>query len=190
MTATQTAAIRAWMEVPENIGALYRALLATPAASLDVFNPFGDPPAFAGRRKMIGLGETRLEDAYGTALDALDGYPLFTLTQGLRLIGCFGGFAPGDWGDKARHIIAKNAHRLRERDEPKNRIIYRKKQEIIYARTAEDQKRWHDADKEVIVAALNRTETQVARLVNLGMDDLADLAQCLHRNADLRGEEE
>src|SRR5262245_51659214 len=61
MTATETATIRAWMAVPENIGALYRALLATPAAQRDVFNPFDEPPAFAGRRKMIGMGETRLE---------------------------------------------------------------------------------------------------------------------------------
>jgi hypothetical protein len=31
LSATQTAAIRAWMAVPENVGALYRALLAAPA---------------------------------------------------------------------------------------------------------------------------------------------------------------
>ena len=102
---------------------------------------------------------------------------MFTLTQGLRLIGYFGNFATGDWSDKARHAIAKNAYRLRERDEPNNRITYHKKQEIIYARTAEAQRRWHDADKEVIVAALNRTETQVMRLVSLGVDDLADLVR-------------
>src|SRR5262245_54465238 len=64
MTAEEREDIRAWMAVPENIGALHRALLAAPAVPLDVFDPFGDPPPFAGRRRMIGMGETRLEDAY------------------------------------------------------------------------------------------------------------------------------
>ena len=59
MTAAQTAEIRAWMAVPENIGALHRALLATPAAPLEEFDPFGTPPPFAGRLEMIGMGETR-----------------------------------------------------------------------------------------------------------------------------------
>ena len=60
MTATETKDIRAWMAIPENIGALHRALLETPAASLDLFNPYGRPPPFAGRLEMIGMGETRL----------------------------------------------------------------------------------------------------------------------------------
>jgi len=60
MTAAETKDIRAWMAIPENIGALHRALLETPAASLDLFNPYGRPPPFAGRLEMIGMGETRL----------------------------------------------------------------------------------------------------------------------------------
>ena len=117
---------------------------------------------------MIGMGETRLEDAYGAAVEALEGFPLFTMTQAQRLIGYFGDYKTGDWTDKARHTVAKNAYRLRERGEPNNRIKYRKRDEIVYARTAEDQKRWHDADKEMIVAALDRTEEQVARVVQGG----------------------
>src|SRR5262249_28815426 len=89
MTVAETKDIRAWMAIPENIGALHRALLATPAAPLDVFNPYGRPPPFAGRLEMIGMGETRLEDAYGTAIEALEGFPLFTMTQAQRLIGYF-----------------------------------------------------------------------------------------------------
>ena len=58
--------------MPENIGALHRALLMRPAVPLDVFDPYGDPPPFAGRLEMIGMGETRLEDAYRTAVDAHD----------------------------------------------------------------------------------------------------------------------
>ena len=100
----------------------YRALLATPAVPLTVFDPFGDPPPFAGRLEMIGMGETRLEDAYGAAIEALEGFPLFTLTQAQRLIGYFGDYKTGDWSDKARHTVAKNAYRLRERGETNNRI--------------------------------------------------------------------
>jgi hypothetical protein len=153
------------MADPANIGALYRALLATPAAPLELFDPYNQPPPFAGRRRMIGMGETRLEDAYGAAIDALDGYPLFTTTQVLRLVASFGNFTSGsgEWSDKARHTVTKHARRLRERNEPNNRIIYRDKQEIIYARTAKDQQSWHGADKEMILRALDRTELQVAR---------------------------
>src|SRR4029077_3964503 len=62
MTASQTADSRGWMAVPENIGALHRALLMTPAAPLDVFDPFGEPPPFAGRLEMIGMAKSRIED--------------------------------------------------------------------------------------------------------------------------------
>src|SRR5262249_7891907 len=92
MTAEGREGIRAWMTVRENIGALHRALLATPAAPLGVFDPFGDPPPFAGRLEMIGMGETRLEDAYGAAIEALEGFSLFTMTQAQRLIGYFGDY--------------------------------------------------------------------------------------------------
>jgi len=80
MTPSERTEIRAWMAAPENIGALHRALLMRPAVPLDVFDPYGDPPPFAGRLEMIGMGETRLEDAYRTAIDTLDGCPLFTMT--------------------------------------------------------------------------------------------------------------
>jgi hypothetical protein len=177
MAIADVGTIRTWMATPENIGALHRALLATPAVPTDVFNPFDDPPPFEGRIDMISMGETRLEDAYGAAIDALDGHPLFTLTQALRLIGHFGNFAAGSWSDKARHAVAKNAYRLRKRNEPNNRIAYRKKQEIIYARTTEDQQRWHSANKKIIAAALDRTEMLVVRIVSIGVDDLAGLAR-------------
>jgi hypothetical protein len=80
---------------------------------------------------MIGMGETRLEDAFGEAMAALEGVPLFTMTQAQRLIGFFGDFKTGDWSDKARHTVAKNAYRLRERSEPNNRITFRKRKEIV-----------------------------------------------------------
>jgi hypothetical protein len=172
MTPAERAEIRAWMAIPENIGALQRALLETHAAQLEIFDPYGVPPPFAGRLTMIGMGETRLEDAYGAAVEALDGFPLFTMTQAQRLIGYFGDYKSGDWTDKTRHIVAKRAYRLRERGEPNNRIRYLKRDEIVYARTAGDQKRWHPADTEMIVKQLDRTETMIVRLVNTGMTDL------------------
>jgi hypothetical protein len=183
MTPSERIEIRAWMAVPENIGALYRALLMRPAVPLDVFDPYGDPPPFAGRLKMIGMGETRLEDAYGTAMDALNGCPLFTMTQMQRLIAYFGDFKTGDWLDKARHTVAKNAYRLRERSEPNNRIKYRQRQEIVYARTNADQQRWHRVDTELIVRQLDMTEERMAQVVNAERDVLADLMRAQNPNS-------
>jgi hypothetical protein len=165
MTPAERTEIRAWMAVPENIGALYRALLMRPAVPLDVFDPYGDPPAFAGRLEMIGMGESRLEDAYGTAMDALEKCPLFTMSQMQRLIACFGDFRTGDWSDKARHIVAKNAYRLRERSEPDNRIRYRNRREIVYARTAADRQCWRSADTASIIEQLEATEARVADVI-------------------------
>jgi len=172
MTAKETEEIRAWMAIPENIGALYRALLETPAVPRDVFDPYGEPPPFEGRLKMIGMGETRLEDAYGAAIDALEGFPLFTMTQALRVIGYFGDYKTGDWSDKARHTVAKNAYRLRERNEPNNRIKYLKRDEIIYARTKADQQRWHPAETKFIVEQLDQTEKMIVRRINTGQIDI------------------
>jgi hypothetical protein len=173
MTVAQREEIRAWMANPENIGALHRALLATPAVPFTVFDPFGDPPPFAGRLEMIGMGETRLEDAYGEAMAALEGLPLFTLTQAQRLIGYFGDYKTGDWSDKARHAVAKNAYRLRERGEPNNRIKYLRRQEIIYARTKADQQLWRPADTKMIIKQLDMAEAIIVRLVNTGQIDIA-----------------
>ncbi len=172
MTPTERVEIRAWMAVPENIGVLQRALLETPAVPLDVFDPFGDPPPFAGRLEMIGMGETRLEDAYGAAVEALEGFPLFTMTQAQRLIGYFGDYKTGDWTDKARHVVAKNAYRLRERGASNNRIMYRKRKEIIYAGAKADQRSWHPADTQMIIKQLDMAEVMIERLVNTGMTDL------------------
>src|SRR5215472_9625868 len=114
MTKKDTAKIRDWMAVPENIGALYRALLNTPAVPTTEFDPFGEPPPFAGRREMIGMGKSRLEDSYEAAIDTLEGCPLFTMTQAQRLINYIGAYTSGGDGDRARHTVAKNAYRLRE----------------------------------------------------------------------------
>jgi hypothetical protein len=172
MTAKETEGIRGWMAIPENIGTLYRALLETPAVPLDVFNPYGEPPPFEGRLEMIGMGETRLEDAYGAAIDALEGFPLFTMTQAQRLISYFGDYKTGDWSDKARHTVAKNAYRLRERNEPNNRIKYLKRHEIIYARTKADQQRWRPAETQFIVEQLDQTEKMIVRRINTGQIDI------------------
>jgi Family of unknown function (DUF5906) len=172
MTVAETMDIRAWMEIPENIGALHRALLETPAVPLDVFNPYGRPPPFAGRLEMIGMGETRLEDAYGEAMAALAERPLFTMMQVQRLIGYFGDYKTGDWSDKARHIVAKNAYRLRERSEPHNRITYRKRKEIIYTCTESERRRWRRAEDAMIAAQLDRTEELIMRLISASQDDI------------------
>ena len=171
MTSMETADIRTWMADPKNIGALHRALLATPAVPLDVFDPYGVPPSFAGRIEMIGMGETRLEDAYGAAIDALEGFPLFTLTQAKRLVGYFGDYTSGDWSDRALHIIGKHAYRLHDR----TRIRHRKRREAVYARTEVERRRWLPADRPMIVAALERTEERITRVIGGGSGGQIDI---------------
>src|SRR5215472_12220406 len=95
--------------------------------------------------------------------DALKGFPLFTMTQAKRLIGYFGDYVSGDWANQVLHTIAKNAYRLRD-----GRIRHRKRREIIYARTEAERRRWLPADKAMIVAALDRTEERVTRVINGG----------------------
>jgi hypothetical protein len=68
-----------------------------------------------------------LEDAYDAAIKPLDGCPLFTMTQAQKLINHLAAHTGGD-SARARHTVAKNAYRLRQRDEPDNRIKYRKRQ--------------------------------------------------------------
>jgi Family of unknown function (DUF5906) len=167
MTPAETTELRTWMADLKNIGALHRALLAASAVPLDVFNPYGVPPPFAGRLEMIGMAQSRIEDAYEAAMDALEGSPLFTMTQAKRLIGYFGDYASGDWSNQALHTVAKNAYRLR-----KQRIRHRKRKEIVYARTEAERRRWFPADKAMIVAALDRAEERVVRVINTGQDDI------------------
>ena len=173
------------MEVPENIGALYRALLNTPAVSTTEFDPFDEPPPFAGRLEMIGMGRSRLEDSYEAAIDALEGCPLFTMTQAQKLINYIGAYqvGSGSGSDKARHTVAKNAYRLRQRDETDNRIKYRNRQEVIYARTRAEQRRWRGADTTMIVAALDRAEERVTQVINAERDVLADFMRARNLNS-------
>jgi hypothetical protein len=183
MTVEERAEIRAWMDIPENIGALYRALLMTPAVPLDVFDPYGEPPPFAGRLEMIGMGKSQLEDAYEAAIDALEGCALFTATQAHKLINYLGAYITSSDTGKVRHTVAKNAYRLRERDKANNRIMYRQRQEIVYARTRADRQRWQKADTRMIIAALDRTEARVAQVISPKHDALAELIRAQKVNA-------
>jgi hypothetical protein len=172
MTVADTDEIRAWMAVPENIGALHRELLAAPAAAIEDFDPFGTPPPFAGRLEMIGLGKTEVEDAYEAAMAALEGCALFTRTQAVRLISYFVGDSSGGGNqDRVKHTITKRAKRLRDRGEPYDRFFYRNRQDILYACTTGERRRWRVADRELVVAALDRTEARIARVVSAHLDD-------------------
>jgi hypothetical protein len=104
------------------------------------------------------------------------------------LIGYFGDFKTGDWPDKARHTVAKNAYRLRERSEPNNRITYRKRKEIVYACVESERRRWRRADDAMIAAQLDRTEELIVRLVNTGQDDIMGRRKEPHATPQPEGE--
>src|SRR5262249_33087761 len=145
-----------------------RPLIMTPAAPLSVFDPYGDPPPFAGRLEMIGMAKSRLEDAYEVMLDTLEGFPLFTMTQAKRLIGYFGDYASGDWSDRARYTVAKNTPHPQKGREPGGRTRPRGRRETVYPRTEAERRRWAPADKALIVAQLDRTEEHVVRVLSGG----------------------
>jgi hypothetical protein len=174
MTAEQTAQIRAWMAVTENIGALYRALLAEPAVPTTQFNPFDEPPAFTARREMIGMARSSLEEAYDASIDALADCELFTMSQMQRLMSYAGLPTGSDVSARARHLVGKNAYRLRERTEPNNRIKFHKRDEVIYARTRAGQAHWRPAETKFIVEQLERTERWITQVINSEHDVLAD----------------
>jgi hypothetical protein len=115
-------------------------------------------------------------------IDALAGFPLFTMTQALRLISYFGDYKTGDWSDKARHTVTKNAYRLRERSEPNNRINYLGRQEVIYTRAKADQQRWHPAETKFIAEQLDQTEKMILRCIHAEQIDINTRLEELRRN--------
>ena len=168
MTGEETSEIRTWMADPKNIGALHRALLATPAVPLDVFDPFGVPPPFTGRLEMIGMAKSRMEDAYEAMLNALEGYPLFTMTQAKR-------------ADRMlrrlhqRRLGEPGAARHRQECLPAARrdaTGIASDRRSVYARTKAERRRWRPAETAMIVAALDRTEERVVRVINSGLIDI------------------
>jgi len=84
-------------------------------------------------------------------------------------------YAGGGDSERARYMVAKNAYRLRQRDEPDNRIRYRKRREVIYARTGPERWRWRAVDTALIVKQLERAEERIAQVINAEHDVLADL---------------
>ena len=66
---------------------------------------------------------------------------------------------------------------------------YHKRQEIIYARTDAERRRWREADTRMIVAALDRTEERVTQVINAERDLLADLARVLRPEDETGGVE-
>ena len=64
--------------------------------------------------------------------------------------------------------------RLRQRDEPNNRIRYRKRPEVIYARTGPERQRWREVDTALIIKQLDRAEERITQVINAEPDVLAD----------------
>ena len=109
--------------------------------------------------------------------------PLFTLTQARAADRLLRRRLNGGGGnqDRAKHTITKRAKRLRDRGEPYDRIWYRNRQDILYARTAGERQRWRAADRELVVAALERTEERVALVINAGAGDRAAFLKALRK---------
>ena len=100
----------------------------------------------------------------------------------MRLISYFAGDSDGGGNqDRAKHTITKRAKRLRDRGEPYDRFWYRNRQDILYARTEVERRRWRAADRELVVAALDRTEARVTRVISAGAGELGDALKRLRK---------
>ena len=77
----------------------------------------------------------------------------------------------------------ENAYRLRERSEPNNRITYRKRQEIVYASTNANQRRWYEVDTGLIIRQLDIAEDRMVQVINANRDVFADLMRAHDPNS-------
>ena len=158
MTPEQRAAIRAWMAVPENIGALYRKLLALPVAAS--FDPYM-PPTFDGKREMIDLARSPLDIAWGMAREEIRGR-LFTGTQAITLMARTGMLYGSEWQKQARNLMPRWGKRLRDGEKTEVRIRFNRQREIIYAVDDAARADFAEAGNEAIVAELTITEKGLA----------------------------
>jgi hypothetical protein len=159
MTPEQRDELRRWMADPANIGVLYRHLGALPADA--AFDPYW-PPRFAGKRTMVELAQTDIDQAYATA--RVFAPSLFTMTQILALMEKTGEYLTSDWARQARAMIPRRTFRVRDRD---NRIPYRGKLEAVYAKSKAGERRFAAASPDAIRAELDETQKAVDKKVRL-----------------------
>jgi hypothetical protein len=79
-----------------------------------------------------------------------------------------------------REMIGMGKSRRGEAD---NRIKYRNRQEVIYARTRPEQRHWREADTRMIVAALDRAEEWVTQVIGGERDAFADFMRAQDPNS-------
>jgi hypothetical protein len=89
----------------------------------------------------------------------------------------------------SQNRAAVHAYRLRERNEPNNRIEYRKRKEIIYARAKADQQLWRPADTALIIKQLDLAEAMIAHLINTGLTDIEARLEEIRRGREEENED-
>jgi hypothetical protein len=159
MTSEEREELRQWMADPTNIGALYRRLGALPADA--TFDPYW-PPRFAGKRDMIELAQTDIDQAYATARVFVPA--LFTMTQILALMEKSGEYLTSDWARRARVMIPRRTFRVRGHS---SRISYRGKPEAVYAKSEAGGKRFAEASPDAVRSELDETQKVVNKKVRL-----------------------
>ncbi len=106
---------------------------------------------------MIALARTELDEAWDIAIDEIKGR-LFTTTQILNAMRKVGTLAGTEWQKTARRLVPVRAFRLRDRGAKEWRIVYRKRQEILYAKTQADKAAFAEASLDVLIAELDITQ--------------------------------
>jgi hypothetical protein len=172
MTPDEIGAIRAWMAVPENIGALYRYLLHLPIAARTEFDPLGAPPMFAGKLEMVAMSESGVETAFADAIEALAGRPLYGFGDMIKLMTFLSEESGSDFPRLAASTVRANGYRVvgATTQGARGRLKVGKKYVGVYARTDKEQRRWAGADRELIRGQLKLTTEHVGRITHGAAD--------------------
>lgn len=140
--------LNAWMEQPENIGALARWL-----GELDLgsYSPYAPPPMTKAKSAMTEMNASALDRALETALEALPGELLLPdqVLEAMRLARDEDQLDfPDRWEHIARRLIQAKLVRIADKDAPGWAVKIDGKKHPIYARSEREGRRWAAAEGE------------------------------------------
>jgi len=159
--------INAWMRTPANVAAFVRWLEQVDLAD---FDPYETPPMTSGKRAMIEMAGSPIDQALAEALENLPSEVLIPEqivhamsaakeTWGLEL--------PDRWQQIAKRAIQARMYRVGEKDGPSWVLRVEGKKYPLYARTPQAMRKWTngggaDLRAEVLRSGMPSSQTSVA----------------------------
>lgn len=142
--------LNAWLEQPENIGALARWLEETDLSS---YSPFARPPITAGKRAMMEMAASALDQAYDEAVKHLPGevlVPEQILTAMKEARDANSLEFPDKWDAIARRMVQSKLYRIGVKDGRNWTVKHEKKRYPMYARSQRVATKWTNTDVELV----------------------------------------